>query len=91
MPHMLKQVLGSILTPEETAQVYSAFDQIGDIVIIKIPDELMPKKKLIAEAASQTEASGNVSLDTVHAIYAAFSTGDVPAILAHLAPDIDWE
>lgn len=47
---MLKQVLGSILTPEETAQVYSAFDQIGDIVIIKIPDELMPKKKLIAEA-----------------------------------------
>jgi tRNA (guanine37-N1)-methyltransferase len=47
---MLKQVLGSILTPEETAQVYSAFDQIGDIVIIKIPDELMPKKKLIADA-----------------------------------------
>jgi tRNA (guanine37-N1)-methyltransferase len=50
MPHMLKQVLGSILTPEETAQVYSAFDQIGDIVIVKIPDELMPKKKLIADA-----------------------------------------
>ncbi|WP_148681643.1 class I SAM-dependent methyltransferase [Candidatus Nitrososphaera gargensis] len=47
---MLKQVLGSVLTPEETAQVYSAFDQIGDIVIIKIPDELMPKKKLIADA-----------------------------------------
>jgi tRNA (guanine37-N1)-methyltransferase len=47
---MLKQVLGSILTPEETAQVYSAFDQIGDIVIVKIPDELMPKKKLIADA-----------------------------------------
>ncbi len=50
MPHMLKQVLGSMLTPQETAQVYSAFDQIGDIVIIKIPDELMPKKKLIANA-----------------------------------------
>jgi tRNA (guanine37-N1)-methyltransferase len=47
---MLKQVLGSILTPEETAQVYSAFDQIGDIVIIKVPDDLMPKKKLIADA-----------------------------------------
>lgn len=47
---MLKQALGGILTLEETAQVYSAFDQIGDIVIIKIPDELMPKKKLIADA-----------------------------------------
>jgi tRNA (guanine37-N1)-methyltransferase len=50
MPHMLKQVLGSILSPEETAQVYSAFDQVGDIVIVKIPEELMPKKKLIADA-----------------------------------------
>jgi len=50
MPHMLKQVLGSILSREESAQVYSAFDQIGDIVIIKIPDELKPKKKLIADA-----------------------------------------
>lgn len=47
---MLKQVLGSILTPEEAAQVYSAFDQVGDIVIIKIPDNLMPKKALIAKA-----------------------------------------
>ena len=47
---MLKQVLGSILTPEETAQVYSAFDQVGDIVIIKIPDELGAKKHVIADA-----------------------------------------
>ncbi|MDQ3872463.1 MAG: class I SAM-dependent methyltransferase family protein [Thermoproteota archaeon] len=29
--------------------MYSAFDQIGDIVIIKIPDDLTPKKKLIAD------------------------------------------
>jgi tRNA (guanine37-N1)-methyltransferase len=47
---MLKQVLGTILSPEETAQVYSAFDQIGDIVIIKIPDELVAKKTVIAKA-----------------------------------------
>jgi tRNA (guanine37-N1)-methyltransferase len=47
---MLKQVLSSILSSKETAQVYSAFDQIGDIVIIKIPDGLMPKKTLIAQA-----------------------------------------
>jgi tRNA (guanine37-N1)-methyltransferase len=50
MPHMLKQVLGSILTPQETAQVYSAFDQVGDIVIIKIPDDLAAKKQVIANA-----------------------------------------
>ena len=49
MPHMLKKVLSSILTPDEATQAYSAFDQIGDIVIIKIPRDLIPKKKLIAD------------------------------------------
>src|SRR5215211_6217924 len=49
MPHMLKNMLSNILSSDEVSQVYSAFDQIGDIVIIKIPDNLMPKKKLIAD------------------------------------------
>jgi tRNA (guanine37-N1)-methyltransferase len=47
---MLKNVLAGVLNPAESAQVYSAFDQIGDIVIIKIPDELAAKKKLVADA-----------------------------------------
>jgi tRNA (guanine37-N1)-methyltransferase len=50
MPHMLKEVLGTVLSPEETSQVYSAFDQIGSIVIIKIPDALLSKKLVIAQA-----------------------------------------
>lgn len=29
--------------------------------------------------------------ETVAAIYAAFGKGDVPAILAHLADDVEWE
>jgi tRNA (guanine37-N1)-methyltransferase len=49
MPHMLKNILSNILSSDEVSQVYSAFDQIGDIVIIKIPNELMPKKKYIAD------------------------------------------
>jgi tRNA (guanine37-N1)-methyltransferase len=46
---MLKKVLSNILSSDEVSQVYSAFDQIGDIVIIKIPDEVMSKKNLIAD------------------------------------------
>ncbi|MDQ3968123.1 MAG: methyltransferase, partial [Thermoproteota archaeon] len=42
-------MLSNILSSDEISQVYSAFDQIGDIVIVKIPDNLMPKKKLIAD------------------------------------------
>jgi tRNA (guanine37-N1)-methyltransferase len=50
MPHMLKNVLAGVLTAGEASQVYSAFDQVGDIVIIKIPDSLAAKKQVIAEA-----------------------------------------
>lgn len=50
MPHMLKNVLAGVLDAEQAAQVYSAFDQIGDIVIVKIPDGLAEKKVLIAQA-----------------------------------------
>lgn len=45
---MLKNVLAGVLDAEQAAQVYSAFDQIGDIVIVKIPDGLAAKKALIA-------------------------------------------
>ena len=46
---MLKNVLANVLSVEEASQVYSAFDQVGDIVIIKIPDGLSSKKKVVAE------------------------------------------
>lgn len=46
---MLKDVLAGVLDADEAAQVYSAFDQIGDIVIIKIPHGLARKRALIAQ------------------------------------------
>ena len=50
MSRMLKKTLGSLLTTKESDELISAFDQIGDIIIVKIPDLLLPKKKLIGEA-----------------------------------------
>ena len=47
---MLKEALSGILSPEETEKVYSAFDQVGGIVIIKIPDSLESRKFVIAQA-----------------------------------------
>lgn len=46
---MLKQAMASILTPEETEELYGAFDQIGTKIILRIPDSLLPKRKLIGE------------------------------------------
>lgn len=46
---MLKQAMASILTSEETEELYGAFDQIGNIIILRIPDTLLSKRKLIGE------------------------------------------
>jgi len=46
---MLKRVLENILTSQESQELISSFDQIGDIIIVRIPDSLLTKKKLIGE------------------------------------------
>jgi tRNA (guanine37-N1)-methyltransferase len=46
---MLKKTLEGILTSQESEELISAFDQIGDIIIVRIPDSLLAKKKLIGE------------------------------------------
>lgn len=46
---MLKKSLENILSPKESEELISAFDQIGDIIIVRIPDSLLPKKKVIGE------------------------------------------
>ena len=50
MPRFLKGTLSGILTIDELKLVYSGFDIVGNIVVIKIPDQLDYKKNLIAEA-----------------------------------------
>ena len=47
---MLKKALEGILTTKENDELISAFDQIGDIIIVRIPESLLPKKKIIGEA-----------------------------------------
>ena len=49
MSRMLKKTLGSLLTAKESDEIISAFDQVGNIIIVRIPDLLLPKRKLIGE------------------------------------------
>ena len=46
---MLKKALDGILSEEESTELFSAFDQIGEIIIVRIPDSLLSKKKMIGE------------------------------------------
>jgi len=47
---MLKKALENVLTENESDELISAFDQIGEIIIVRIPDSLLPKKKIIGKA-----------------------------------------
>src|SRR5919107_142890 len=49
MAYILKKILSEVLTHDEISQVCSAFDMIGSIVIVKIPDPLKLKKQIIGE------------------------------------------
>jgi len=46
---MLKRALENVLTEKESEDLFSAFDQIGDIIIVRIPDSLISKKKIIGQ------------------------------------------
>jgi tRNA (guanine37-N1)-methyltransferase len=59
---MLKRVLQDVLSEEENEQLISAFDQIGDIIIVRIPDSLISKKQVI----------GKILLDQVSTVNSVF-------------------
>jgi|EndMetStandDraft_5_1072996.scaffolds.fasta_scaffold12135_4 uncharacterized protein len=45
----------------------------------------------VAKAAQLTPAAPATPVAVVQAIYEAFGRGDIPAILGHLADDVEWE
>ena len=53
MTRMLKKALENILSDIDAKELVSAFDQIGDIIIVRIPDSLISKKKVIGKALLQ--------------------------------------
>ena len=50
---MLKEAVAGVLSEKEIADLYAAFDQVGEIIVIRIPDSLVPKKKVIGEILLQ--------------------------------------
>ena len=53
MTRMLKSALRGILDAGECEEIVSAFDQIGDIIIVRIPDSLLQRKEIIGRTLLQ--------------------------------------
>lgn len=47
---MLKEALRGVLSDEELEKLYSSFDLVGDIAVVKVPEELRGRGALIGEA-----------------------------------------
>ena len=56
---MLKKALEKILSEKESEELFSAFDQIGNIIIVRIPDSLISKKKIIGETLLEQVKTAN--------------------------------
>ncbi|MDC0211717.1 class I SAM-dependent methyltransferase family protein [Candidatus Nitrosopelagicus sp.] len=56
---MLKRVLQDVLSQEENEQLISAFDQIGDIIVVRIPDSLVSKKQIIGKTLLEQVSTAN--------------------------------
>ena len=46
---MLKKSLENILSTKESEELFSSFDQVGEIIVVRIPDSVKSKKKIIGE------------------------------------------
>ena len=77
---MLKKTLESILTPKESDELISAFDQVGDIIIIRIPDSLLSKKKIIGEALLEQVKSAKSVFYQSSSVEGKFRTRDLEVL-----------
>jgi len=60
-PRSLQEALKGELSEKEMSELVKSFDVIGKIALLLIPDELLPKQKIIAEALLEA----NPQLDSV--------------------------
>ena len=77
---MLKKTLESILTSKESDELISAFDQIGDIIIVRIPDSLLSKKKLIGETLLEQVKSAKSIFYQSSSVEGKFRTRDLEVL-----------
>ena len=50
----LKTLLSERLSPEEVRQLYKSYDIIGDIAVIRVPEHLDKRSRIVAEAIMET-------------------------------------
>jgi len=74
---MLKRALEGVLTKKESDDLFSAFDQIGNIIVIRIPESLISKKKVIGETLLEQVKTANSIFFQSSSVEGDFRTRDL--------------
>lgn len=77
---MLKKALEDVLSEKESDELISAFDQIGDIIIVRIPDSLLSKKKVIGKTLLENVKTANSVFCQSSPVEGDFRTRDLEII-----------
>ena len=80
MPKSLREALKGRLTDDELSQLGRAFDIIGDIAVIKLPESLLAKRRMIGEALMQVHQHIRTVLRQVGAVRGEFRTRELEVI-----------
>lgn len=79
MPRDLREALAGQLSDEEL-KLFRAFDLIGDIAVVKLPEKLLPKKHLIGQALMQVHRNVRTVLRQTSAVRGEFRTRELEVI-----------
>ncbi len=80
MPRNLREALKGQLTAEELKQLGRAFDIVGNIAVVKLPDGLLPKKHLIGQALMQVHRHVRTVLNQTAPVRGEFRTRELEVI-----------
>lgn len=79
MPRDLREELKGQLSDEELRQ-FRAFDVVGDIAVVKLPEKLLPKKHLIGQALIEVHNNVRTVLNQTTPVRGEFRTRELEVI-----------
>lgn len=88
---MLKKALEEILTTRESDELISAFDQIGDIIIVRIPNSLLSKKKIIGETLLRNVKIAKSVFYQASAVEGDFRTRDLEILAGDPSTETEYK
>ena len=88
---MLKRALEDVLSEKESEELISAFDQVGDIIIVRIPESLKHKKKIIGETLLEQVKSANSVFYQSSDVQGDFRTRDLELLAGKNSTETEYK